>query len=97
MMYVPLAFLYGYKMGYFEEHLTSSELYKVMKIGVKMYIIALFGHAILRYYAVPIIDKHRMYSEHDLQRKAKDDFIIQRNYLKTSQLAKYEAPEITKK
>ena len=81
-------------MGYFEENISSSELVRVFKIGLKMCAIALIGHAILRYYAIPIIDKHRSYSEYDLQRKAKNDFIIQRNYIKENQLSKYEAPGI---
>ena len=86
-IYIPCAFFYGYKVGHFEDRISSGEIRRVIKYGIHMYLIAAVGHALLRYYATPIIEKHRGFSEYELHRKANDDFLIQRNYFKETQMA----------
>mmetsp|Transcript_24131 Transcript_24131/g.24053 ORF Transcript_24131/g.24053 Transcript_24131/m.24053 type:complete len:91 (+) Transcript_24131:258-530(+) len=82
---------YGYRMGYFEDKVTFKEIKRIGKYAINMYLIALSGHLLLRYYASPIIEKHREFSEYELQRKASNDFLIQRNYLKEKQTKNKES------
>jgi hypothetical protein len=41
-----------------------------------MYLIATTGHALLRYYAVPILGDHVEFSDSELQKKAMDDYLV---------------------
>jgi hypothetical protein len=45
-------------MGCFEDKVTRAEVRKVIKYGCVMYLIALTGHCLLRYYAKPVLDEH---------------------------------------
>ena len=89
-LYIPCAFYYGYKMGIFEDKVTYYEIRRVIRYGINMYLIAAFGHLLLRYYANPVIESHREFSEYELQRRADNDFIVQRNYLKEASKNKRE-------
>lgn len=84
--YIPCVFYYAFKKGHFEERMTSQELKRVAKYGIHMFLIANFGHFMLQYYANPIIEKHRGFSEYELQRRANDDFIVQREYFKEKEI-----------
>ena len=84
-IYIPCVFYYGYKVGHFEDSITSQEVMRVLKYGINMNIIAGIGYVLLRYYAKPVIDAHMEYSEFELQKRAKEDFVVQRNIFKSNE------------
>jgi hypothetical protein len=78
--YVPVSLVYLYKKGVFEDKVSPRELKSIGKIVLMMYLISLSGYGMLRYYAGPIIAEKVGVSDIELAKKAKNDYLIQRDY-----------------
>lgn len=84
-IYLPLGFLIAYRQGHFSEAFHYSELIRVARITINVYLINLSGYFYLRYYCDGIMKSHVGYSEKDMAKKAMKDFLLTKNYLKDRQ------------
>lgn len=85
-LYVPFALFRMYRKGVFVDALTTQELKAVAKIAIGMHLIDVFGHFLFRLQTAQVIDKHTTINEDEFalrKKKAMDDYLIQKNYLKT--------------
>lgn len=57
-LYVPFALFGLYKRGLFEDNFSFREVKYMFRIVVVMHMIDLLGHAMFKYYTIPVVEKH---------------------------------------
>ena len=87
-LYVPCALFVMYRRGnVFEERFTGYEGRAVLRVAITMYVLAMMGYVGLRFVAKPVMDKHQRYDENELNKKAMDDYLVQRDYFRSREEA----------
>lgn len=78
-VYVPYSLFTLYRRGAFDEHFTVGELRHLIRIVIVMQMIDIAGHAMLRYFTKPIVNKYVSENEEAFVNKKKkimDDYLI---------------------
>ena len=85
-LYVPAALYSYYRRGLFEDNFSFRELKFMFRIVVIMHLIDLTGHAMFKFYTMPVVEKHTSLNQDEIlfkQKKSIDDYLVQKNYFKT--------------
>lgn len=57
-LYVPAVLYSYYKRGLFEDNFSFRELKLMFRVAVIMHLIDLAGHAMFKFYTMPVVEKH---------------------------------------